>query len=122
MKHKEAFKIMSYRCECGSQEKLWNSRDGVTPFSIPCQQCGDGMGMVHVDWQQDVFAPIFSPPAGSRYFADMTIERARQHAVRNVDSSISMGRVEQNRRNELIRALTENYFRDGRAPDILVAN
>lgn len=121
MKHKEAFKIMSYRCECGSQEKLWNSRDGVTPFTIPCGQCGNGMGMVHVDWDHDVFAPFLNPPAGSRYFADMTIERARQYAVRNVDSLISMGRVEETRRNELIRSLTQNYFGDGHAPDILVA-
>lgn len=121
MKHREAFHIMNYRCECGHHEKLWNSRDGVTPFSIPCPVCGDGMGMAHVDWKHDVFAPIFFPPVGSRYFADMTIERAREFAVRNVDHAISIGRIEESRRNSLIRSLTEDYFGDGHAPDILEA-
>lgn len=121
MKQPEAFKIMNYCCECGNHEKLWNSRDGVTPFSIPCSVCGDGMGMVHVDWHKDIFAPIFTPPAGSRYFADMTIERAREFAVRNVDQMISIGRIEENSRNSTIRRLTESYFGEGNSPDILVA-
>ena len=36
--HAEAFKLMIYACEnpdCLHQEKIWNSRDGVTPFGKP---------------------------------------------------------------------------------------
>ena len=37
-KHAEAFCLMKYRCEkCGQAEVVWNSRDGVTPFIINCE-------------------------------------------------------------------------------------
>lgn len=38
--HKEAYLLMNYRCECGHHELIWNSRDGVTPFTLSCPNCG----------------------------------------------------------------------------------
>ncbi len=39
-KHAEAFMLMSYQCDgCGTQEQVWNSRDGVTPFIVRCDNC-----------------------------------------------------------------------------------
>ncbi len=122
MKHREAYCLMNYRCEaCGAEEVLWNSRDGVTPFSIPCISCGaDGLtGMIHVRFDLDLRAPLYSPFPGQRYFADMSPERARAAANRNADRLVSMGRVPSNDRNRVSDDLFRDYFRDGTAPDIL---
>jgi hypothetical protein len=52
LQHAEAFCVMQYRCENDCREFLWNSRDGVTPFTIKCAQCGGSME--HVNWQDAV--------------------------------------------------------------------
>ena len=108
MKHKEAFALMNYKCDCGHQEVLWNSRDGVTPFCIPCPICKDGMGMSHVNFHLDRYDILYPVQKGARYFANMTIERARFLAVRNVDQGISQGRIPEARRNRLIASLIED--------------
>lgn len=118
-KHREAYKRMKYRCECGHQEHMWNSRDGVTPFTVPCPNCKDPMGLVHVDWQEDKFLPLYIPPKGERFFVSMTKEKAREYAARNVDAAISSGRIEEKSRNSKIRMLTEDYYANGEAPDIV---
>ena len=72
--HKEAFNIMTYECEgCGTKELLWNSRDGVTPFSLNCATCGNGT-MKHIDWEKDLCDPDHIPERGSRVFIDMSPE------------------------------------------------
>lgn len=122
MRHAEAYKLMNYRCrECGHHEILWNSRDGVTPFCIPCSKCNDPMGMTHVDWNSDRFSPWFSPTKGQRYFADMTRMRARELANSNADILVSRGDIEQNDRNRCADRMFEDYFGDGHNPDILEA-
>lgn len=118
-KHQEAYKLMNYRCKCGLHEMIWNSRDGVTPFTVPCPDCKDPMGMVHVDWMEDKFLPIYVPKKGDRFFVSMTKEKAREYAVRNVDHSISQGHIDERSRNSTIRRLTEDYYKDGQAPDIV---
>lgn len=56
--HGEAFKLMWYACrECPARIRIWNSRDGVTPFGMCCPSCGGG-GMLHVDWKLDEYAPL----------------------------------------------------------------
>lgn len=122
MKHAEAYKLMNYRCEdCGRHEVLWNSRDGVTPFSIDCPDCGDGMSMSHVDWNLDRFMPFLRLAKGQRYFTDMTRERAREHANRVADELVSAGRYEQADRNRVADRLYVGYYGDGHQPDILEA-
>lgn len=82
--HGEAFKLMVYVSDDGQQgELVWNSRDGVTPFSILAR---DGKtSLTHVDWARDVYAPHFRPPPGMRVFVDMTPERKREMAERQVE-------------------------------------
>jgi len=124
MKHREAYCLMNYRCEtCGALEVLWNSRDGVTPFSIPCISCGADSfrGMTHVRFDLDRCAPLYSPRPGQRYFADMSPERARAAANRNADRLVSMGQIPSNDRNRVSDDLFRDYYRDGTAPDILQA-
>ena len=50
--HGEAFCVMQYKCENDCREFLWNSRDGVTPFTISCKECGGSME--HINWRDDV--------------------------------------------------------------------
>jgi hypothetical protein len=119
-KHKEAFHLMNYRCKCGHHERIWNSRDGVTPFTLSCPRCKQGMGLVHVDWQLDIYNPFYIVPKGSRYFADMTLQRARELAARNVDFYISEGRIPESQRNRKIELLRDDYYAEGNSPDILV--
>lgn len=67
----EAFALMEYGCEsCGKVEVVWNSRDGVTPFMIRCQDCRGTMR--HINWNKDQFAPNHIPPIGSRVFFSCT--------------------------------------------------
>lgn len=90
-KHQDSYRLMWYECEvCGRRERVWNSRDAVSPFSIPCTTlaCNENtMGaMVHVDWNRDQVMPNYDPPPGSRYFADFTRERAMEVATKRIAS------------------------------------
>lgn len=92
-KHKEAFALMWYACEpptlsrlqsmgvplaagCGHRERIWNSRDGVTPFGgLICTSCGaSGLngGMRHVDWHLDAPMPGHRLRIGQLFFRDGT--------------------------------------------------
>jgi hypothetical protein len=70
--YKEAFCLMLYRCNlCGTIEVLWNSRDGVTPFSICCSQChreNEFPQMIHIGWQLDICKQDYKPFEGQRVF------------------------------------------------------
>jgi hypothetical protein len=87
--HKEAFALMWYACICGHRERIWNSRDGVTPFSgLFCPSCGGrGLevgGLSHVDWQLDQFAPNHKLHDGQRFFRNGTAEEAEAIIERRI--------------------------------------
>lgn len=120
--HKEAFCVMTYRCkDCGFEERIWNSRDGVTPFGLGCPNCG-GHNHMHDDWHLDQYSPLhsFQLKPGNRYFISMTMERARIYAALNVDAAIAAGRLPENTRNRVIAEAAKNYFQNGEAPDIAI--
>lgn len=73
--HPEGYALMWYGCECGHRERIWNSRDGVTPFGLRCPSCGS-LTLRHVDWGQDVFAPTHVLTPGQRFFRDGTADDA----------------------------------------------
>lgn len=63
----EAFMVMEYECDtCKTVEKIWNSRNGVTPFMIGCRYC-DGISK-HKNWNKDIFNPSYQPQPGERIF------------------------------------------------------
>lgn len=67
--HVEAFCTMQYECQtCRTIETLWNSRDGVTPFIIQCQQCDGEMN--HGSFEFDECVPDYFPRKGMRVFVD----------------------------------------------------
>lgn len=64
----EAFMLMRYACDaCGHNEMIWNSRDGITPFSVGCRKCNKLAN--HIDWEGDIYAPDFRPQSGARIFS-----------------------------------------------------
>ena len=120
--HKEAFCLMTYRCkDCGFEERIWNSRDGVTPFGLACPHC-KGHKHYHEDWQYDQCTPFFGlfMKPGQRYFVNMTMERAREYAARRVDHDIEIGELQASNRNYVIGLVAKSFYQDGQAPDIAV--
>lgn len=76
--HAEAFMLMTYQCEkCGHVERIWNSRDGVTPFCITCGVCkAVGGTSRHINWGNDEYIPGHKLTLGERYFRDGTPDEA----------------------------------------------
>lgn len=75
-RHAEAYCLMWYQSRDESvSEYIWNSRDGVTPFTVHSR---DGVEMRHVHFEADRYLPDFKPPEGLRIFIDITPEWARQ--------------------------------------------
>lgn len=79
-RHAEAFCLMRYQADDRrSEEILFNSRDGVTPFTLTMR---DGSYGQHVDWRNDQYAPDHQPQVGDRIFVDLTEDRAHELAGR----------------------------------------
>jgi hypothetical protein len=75
-KHYEAFMLMIYECPNGHTERIWNSRDGVAPFKVPCRECNEFM--THIDWHRDRYLPNYKPKPGERIFVDCNKRQAKK--------------------------------------------
>jgi len=118
--HGEAFQLMQYRADDGSEtEWIWNSRDGVTPFIVTLRS---GKSATHVDWRNDRYAPDHKPQPGDRIFVDLTPERARESAQRNAERFWDDPRYPAKRsfasKADLVDALVKDYLTPG-APDLV---
>src|SRR3990172_3970470 len=83
---KEAYCLMQYQCNtCGVRSLIWNSRAGVTPFVTSCV-CGGERN--HINWRSDVrMSPEYAPPPGyCDVFIDTSPERAKESAIKHIDS------------------------------------
>ncbi|AMR77631.1 hypothetical protein [Cupriavidus nantongensis] len=115
--HAEAFCLMRYSCGCGHSEIIWNSRDGVTAFTVPCPSCGDRMGLKHVNWGADFCAPNHKPHFGQRVWIGMTEERATTLAMRRI------AEVKTRYGDELsdrLAGIVKDIWREGETPDLRV--
>lgn len=84
--HAEAFCLMRYECrDCEHGEVIWNSRDGVTPFTIRCPVCGTSE-MVHVDWADDEYAPDHVPEPGQGVWIGFPPELRRPMAAARIQA------------------------------------
>jgi hypothetical protein len=84
--HKEAFCLMWYACKCGHRERIWNSRDGVTPFGCDFPSCAGGI-MDHVEWRSDVASPHHKLANGQRFWRDGTPDEAEAIMRRRIEKS-----------------------------------
>lgn len=84
-KHGDGFMLMWYADKRGGRrERIWNSRDAITPFAIAARD-GEREDLQHVDWQLDQFAPTHVPAIGDRVFVSLTPELARPLAREYVE-------------------------------------
>lgn len=112
--HTEAFALMWYACPCGHRERIWNSRDGVTPFGgVHCPSCdGRGIqtrGLKHIEWQLDEHAPDHKLKDGQRFFRDGTA----LDAIRIIERRLALHPVSDDIAERLRRGAREQYEDDG---------
>lgn len=101
--HAEAFMLMRYRCrECSFSEFIWNSRDGVTPFGIPCRNESCSGTMNHIAWQNDLYLPDHAPMPGQRYFRDGTPDEAAEIMAKRIELFKDKFPVTPEKKQELI--------------------
>lgn len=115
----DAFLRMLYRSDDGTEEEwIWNSRDGVTPFTVCLRS---GKTAMHVDWDRDQYLPDYKPQPGERIFVTLTYERAKAIAERQATKMLK----DPNLRKEIVRDKSAlmlklmDTYRIGEAPDIL---
>jgi len=75
--HKEAFCHMSYATSNDNPDKniyvrIWNSRDGVTPFCFQSKEFA--VELQHVQWRSDQYDPNYKPKPGDLIWRDATQE------------------------------------------------
>lgn len=74
--HIEAFCLMWYQCKtCGHLERIWNSRDGVTPFGIQCPSCSS-QECTHVAFGSDQYEPQHTMNRYQKFWRDGTPDEA----------------------------------------------
>lgn len=83
--HKEAFCLMWYACKCGHRERIWNSRDGVTPFGCTCPSCKGTMS--HVEWHNDMPSRHHKLIGGQRFWRDGTPDEAEAIMRRRIEQA-----------------------------------
>lgn len=124
--HKEAFCLMQYQDEVtGEIEVIWNSRDAVTPFGLTSRQ---GNQCTHVNWPQDICAPLFIPNVGARVFIDLTPELALEMRTafveENWEKEICGVKMKNSghwaTKEEAIKDLAWNDVADGQPPTCVV--
>lgn len=91
-KHKEAFCLMWYACQCGHRERIWNSRDGVTPFGCRCPSCGD-LTLGHTDFSGDVVAPNHKLHQGQKFWRDGAPDEAVRITQKRIEFANCRGVV-----------------------------
>lgn len=82
--HKEAYCLMWYSCtKCPHIERIWNSRDGVTPFGCNCPSCGGTMD--HTNWNMDELAPDHQLRPMQKFWRDGTPDEAETIMRRRIE-------------------------------------
>lgn len=111
--HAEAFSLMTYCCEslkCNNRIRVYNSRDGVTPYVTMCPICKGEM----VHSFRDVFYPDYALKPGDYYFRDMTREElleALRYQVERYYSTRQGGSDDE--KEAVLQRLFESQWREG---------
>lgn len=92
--HGEAFCLMWYMCEnCGHKERIWNSRDGITSFTLLCPSCspsanGKNNYLKYIDFMKDEYVPNHKLTNYQKYWRDGTKEDALRILETRMNSGI----------------------------------
>ncbi len=95
--HAEAFMLMTYRSEGGTHEqKIWNSRDGVTPYQVHV----DGVKLTHA--MHEMTGPYMDRPEGCVAQWETRTERAMIEAWRrSLERALLAGRMSKDEANAM---------------------
>ena len=120
--HPEGFCLMRYQDQVTQEvEVIWNSRDGVTPFCITSKAGNESR---HATWDRDQWAPDHKPKPGDRLFADLTIDKARVYAQRQVaqwwDHPEYPMRERFDSQTEAVAAIATGMLEPAGQPDLVV--
>lgn len=80
-RHAEAFMHMQYMGQSNGKQiilRIWNSRDGVTPFTTYCKEYD--LTLQHVEWQGDKFDKDYKPKKGDLVWVSHDKISAREAA------------------------------------------
>lgn len=112
MNYKTAYCLMIYKCShCKHMEILWNSRDGVTPFTVDCRCCKE-LSMQHILWNEDTLVgESYAPLENMRIFINLTKEKIRQHIIKNKKQ---YQHIDAN-----FESIVTELYGNGDAPDII---
>lgn len=113
--HAEAFCLMWYGCQCGHRERIWNSRDGVTPFTLRCPSCGE-LTLSHVDWGLDERRPDHIPAYGQRIFVETSYEMALDMAADTLKDRVGVEFATLER----VQELASSIYGQGNTPSLAV--
>lgn len=106
-KHCEAYCCMTYKCDkCNEEERIWNSRDGVTPFIIRCKCGGE---MQHINFAKDERILNRVPEDEERVFSTMTYKDKKRMAKERAENLIKIGYKKPKDKNKLIKQLIREY-------------
>lgn len=97
LQHAEAFMLMTYRTDGGAfEQKIWNSRDGVTPFQIHI----DGQKYTHA--MHEMQGPFMDRPEGCVAQWETRTEMAMMLAWRRaLERALLAGQMTKEKANEL---------------------
>lgn len=114
----ERFALMEYRCqECGAFERIWNSRNAVTPFCVDCGVSGCRGLKQHVNWTHDV--RIYHLPwEAERVFISVTRELAAEIARKKLNHFIKQEHDPVGNRTEeaVLEDWADHIYGDGNQP------
>jgi len=124
LRYAEAYALMRYRAWGASDvEIIWNSRDGITPFTVAARPPG-GEFLTHVEFDRDARMVLHVPAIGDRIFVDQTLDRAREFRERFVATYWERARMDAmyGSRDEAVETLARRDYGDGHQPDLVVVD
>jgi len=113
-KHGEAFMLQWYHCSnCSHKERIWNSRDGITPFACGCPSCGEDMS--HIEMYLDEYAPNHKLRIGQKFWRDGTPDEAQKIIESRIENFRDSYPISDEKKAELIADVRLNWL-DGFNP------
>ena len=127
--HLEAFRLMTYSDGDSVSVRIWNSRDGVVPFSVAVRLDWNGDPTVsrdaapdtertveHVNRSDDRLEPCHVPEVGDLVFIDWTYDEAEERAKDTIRTNWPDGPDPD---TPSVRDLASQIYGDGERPRLV---
>lgn len=112
----EAFKWMYYSNESGTKGYwIFNSRDGVTPFSFTA----DKEYFNHISWNKDFYRPYYIPKENDLIWSNLTKSKSIEIAKSRIASAPQYLPKDVDK-DEFTNQLANGIFEDGKQPMLCI--